>query len=173
MADFAASEVIRNFTLKILHDNLMRHIFVILCMLTVLTACNNQNGHSDWSKARQEMEAHAQDLLTDARAALGQRKFDAARQHIKTMREECNLALEAREQGILLMDSIDLQEAIHEMMITDSLLRTNPQESDSLKWALEEYNNRIKFYRRKLEHDKNADKMPAETADNAEAINQK
>lgn len=111
------------------------------------------------------MEVRGQELLTEARLSLSKSQFQTARQHINTLRKECDLAFEARQQGILLLDSIDLQEAVHDMMATDSLLRNSPLQADSLRWALEEYNNRIKFYRRKLEHDKRFNDQSVSTND--------
>jgi len=57
------------------------------------------------------------------------------------------------------MDSIDLQEALLRLVTVDSLRQAHTGGADTLSQALEECNQKIKFYRRKLEHDKNAAKV--------------
>ena len=144
----------------------MKKILAVFCIVSLFVGCKGRNeAHDDWSKARQQMEVRGQELLAEARLSLSKSQFQTARQHINTLRKECDLAFDARQQGILLLDSIDLQEAIHDMMATDSLLRKSPLQADSLRWALEEYNNRIKFYRRKLEHDKRINNQSVSTND--------
>lgn len=136
-----------------------RKLFFFLIIATLLTACGQQKDeHDDWSEARRQMESRGQTLLSQARTALGRQDFAASRSIIRTLREECDLAFEAREQGILLMDSIDLQEALQGMVAIDSLIQVRPETADSLSQTLEEYNQKIKFYRRKLQHDKEASK---------------
>ena len=109
---------------------------------------------TDWSEKRQLMETRAQEMLSGARQALIRQDFEKAKNTIKAMRTQCNLALEARQQGILLMDSIYLQEAVNKMMQADSLMKTQTVDSLILVPRLEEFGEKIKFYRRKLEHDK-------------------
>ena len=107
--------------------------------ILVLCACSEKDKKTDWSEKRQLMETRAQEMLSGARQALIRQDFEKAKNTIEAMRTQCNLALEARQQGILLMDSIYLQETV------DSLI---------LVPRLEEFGEKIKFYRRKLEHDK-------------------
>ena len=52
------------------------------------------------------------------------------------------------------MDSVDLQQATADLQRTNSLIRTRPEASDSLKVAAHELSQKIRFYLRKLEHDK-------------------
>ncbi len=138
----------------------MKHILPLLCITATLTACNGQkNRNEDWSEARQEMETNAQVYLKDARTALGRKEYEAARNAVKQLRETCDLAFNAREEGILLMDSIDLQEALAGMVVLDSLVQARPEAKDTLREKLEEQNQKVKFFRRKLEHDKAANEQ--------------
>ncbi|GAY30803.1 hypothetical protein IMSAGC014_02169 [Bacteroidaceae bacterium] len=122
--------------------------------ILVLCACSEKDKKTDWSEKRQLMETRAQEMLSGARQALIRQDFEKAKNTIEAMRTQCNLALEARQQGILLMDSIYLQEAVNKMMQADSLMKTQTVDSLILVPRLEEFGEKIKFYRRKLEHDK-------------------
>ena len=122
--------------------------------ILVLCACSEKDKKTDWSEKRQLMETRAQEMLSGARQALIRQDFEKAKNTIEAMRTQCNLALEARQQGILLMDSIYLQEAVNKMMQADSLVKTQTVDSLILVPRLEEFGEKIKFYRRKLEHDK-------------------
>ena len=119
--------------------------------ILVLCACSEKDKKTDWSEKRQLMETRAQEMLS---GALIRQDFEKAKNTIEAMRTQCNLALEARQQGILLMDSIYLQEAVNKMMQADSLMKTQTVDSLILVPRLEEFGEKIKFYRRKLEHDK-------------------
>lgn len=122
--------------------------------ILVLCACSEKDKKTDWSEKRQLMETRAQEMLSGARQALIRQDFEKAKNTIEAMRTQCNLALEARQQGILLMDSIYLQETVNKMMQADSLMKTQTVDSLILVPRLEEFGEKIKFYRRKLEHDK-------------------
>ncbi len=122
--------------------------------ILVLCACSEKDKKTDWSEKRQLMETRAQEMLSGARQALIRQDFEKAKNTIEAMRTQCNLALEARQQGILLMDSIYLQEAVNKMMQADSLMKTQTVDSLILVPRLEEFGEKIKFYRRKQEHDK-------------------
>lgn len=134
--------------------NIMKSIFPLLFLPLFLMACGEKRANENWSEHRQQMEARAQTLLADSRSALKRSDFSGAKAHIEMLRRECNLALDAREEAILLLDSIEMQHAIHEMVRIDSLLQADSTRADSLRPALDEAGNRLKFYRRKLEHDK-------------------
>ena len=68
------------------------------------------------------------------------------------MRKDCYLALDARGEGILLMDSIDLQQARVDLALTDSLLRVG---CDTVEQAdFDEACRKVQFYERKIQHDR-------------------
>lgn len=100
----------------------------LLLILFTITACNG--GPSDQSKARQRDEAAAALSLQEARSWLAQDSTARARQIIIEMRRQCPLALTARRQAILLMDSIDIREA----------------------WLSSEA-EKVRYYQRKLKYD--------------------
>lgn len=120
----------------------------LLCALTMCFACK-ENKHEDWSEARTKMEQKGQAYLMLSRQALSEKNFTTAREKVNLLRKECELALSAREEGILLMDSINLFEA-------EELFRTACVDSTaaSARESIEDLQQKICFYQRKLEHDK-------------------
>lgn len=124
-----------------------------VCLLC-LAGCQKVNKKAGWSKARTEMEAQAQVCLKDARAALERADYTTARAKVEEIRSQYNLALNAREEAILFMDSVDMRQATQELQRVNQLIHTQPENQDSLKAAADELSQKIKFYLRKLEHDK-------------------
>lgn len=120
----------------------------LLCVLTMCFACK-ENKHEDWSEARTKMEQKGQAYLMLSRQALSEKNFTTAREKVNLLRKECELALSAREEGILLMDSINLFEA-------EEQFRTTCEDSTaaSARESIEDLQQKICFYQRKLEHDK-------------------
>lgn len=120
----------------------------LLCVLTMCFACK-ENKHEDWSEARTKMEQKGQTYLMLSRQALSEKNFTTAREKVDLLRKECELALSAREEGILLMDSINLFEA-------EEQFRTACEDSTaaSAREYIEDLQQKICFYQRKLEHDK-------------------
>lgn len=133
----------------------IRNSFFISLLL--FTACadgskQKQAETENFSQARIEMEARAQQLLTVARQQLGASQCQAARQTVRQLRKECYLALSARREAILLMDSIDLQQARLDLSKTDSLMRAG---NDTVgKEAFDEACRKVQFYERKIQFDK-------------------
>ena len=88
---------------------------------------------------------------TDESRQLAAQDYEGARTTIRTMRRAYPLALTARENGILLMDSIDLaatRTAIRQLEGTPHHSVSLPKAS-----ALPELYRRLRFYERKLQHD--------------------
>lgn len=79
-------------------------------------------------------------MLSEARAALQAKDYNAARDTIMSLRKRFPTAIEARKQGILLLDSVELFAA------EDSLAQ-----ADSAEW--ERLDVKAKFFRRKLQED--------------------
>lgn len=117
-------------------------IFAIAAMaLTTLGSCKkdapveqDNTTTAKASKHRQRDEQRAAQYLVQARNRMEQGQYDAARDLIKQMRDTCYLAYDARERGILLLDSIELLCAM----------------DDS---TAEDHETRVKFYQKKLEYD--------------------
>ena len=107
-----------------------RHILTaaLVVAVTILTAC----GPSE--------EQMAQQMLHQARVALRHKQYSEARDSILAMRAKHPTAISARRQGILLLDSIELQAA------TDSIARASGEEWERL-------DVKRRFYERKLQED--------------------
>lgn len=105
---------------------------VSTCLLLLLfvstTACDG--GAKDQSRARQSDEAAAAVCMQEARDMLAQDSTSRARHIIISMRRQHPLALSARRQAILLMDSIDIRSS----------------------WLAGE-TEKVKYYKRKLKYD--------------------
>ena len=114
-------------------------LFAILILS--VTACTE----SPESK-REKAEIKGKDLINQARSAYTHGEFEKAIELIDSIRNAYPLAMEAREQGILLKDSVYLEQAREELK--------KLVEQDGSDSQLEELQNKIKFYLRKLEHDK-------------------
>ena len=109
----------------------MKRYFFPLCMLLlVLGACDKQSS----------VDKAAGRMLGDARFALRYSHYDEARDTIFSMRKRYPTALEARRQGILLLDSIELTAA------RDSLQRAEGEEWERL-------HVKVQFFERKLMED--------------------
>lgn len=97
------------------------------------------------------MEKDAQGRLLKARKFLSQGKCKEAKETIEQMRESCPLAIDARYKAILLMDSVDLQQAQQELQKADMQLRQNP--NNSVKEDFDEACRKVQFYECKLQYD--------------------
>lgn len=97
-------------------------------LLVMLSACASNE------------EREAQQMLLQARSALRHRLYSEARDSILSLRKKHPTAINARKQGILLLDSIELQAA------ADSLTKAEGNEWERL-------DVKRKFYERKLQED--------------------
>ena len=97
-------------------------------LLVMLSACASNE------------EREAQQMLQQARSALRHRPYSEARDSILSLRQKHPNASNARKQGILLLDSIELQAA------ADSLTKAEGNEWERL-------DVKRKFYERKLQED--------------------
>lgn len=97
-------------------------------LLVMLSACASNE------------EREAQQMLQQARSALRHRLYSEARDSILSLRKKHPTAINARKQGILLLDSIELQAA------ADSLTKAEGNEWERL-------DVKRKFYERKLLED--------------------
>lgn len=101
-------------------------LMCVICMAAT-TSCQSNDPRS---KARRSDEAHASELLIQARQALSAHDIPQARKLVQDIRHNYPLAISVRRQAILFVDSIDIENA--------------RQEGDSEK---------LKFYMRKLKYD--------------------
>ena len=129
---------------------------LILLAALALPSCSLLGDKKDkasdsYSDHRQQMEAEAQGRLALARTQLRQGAYVKARSTVEKMRQDCYLALDARRQGILLMDSIDLADARALLVRVDSGMHAGV---DSIgRGDFDEACRKVEFYERKLKHD--------------------
>ena len=102
-----------------------------------------------YSEERKIMESRAQIQLQQARTLLAKGDYSRAKKEIEAMRKKNYLAIDARNKGILLMDSISLMEARAELNHTDSLQRCGKVSANELEDACQ----KVQFYERKLQFD--------------------
>lgn len=131
------------------------HILMVLVSLTTFFACQFKSSKESatFSHRREQMEAEAQKRLQTARKLLAQDQCRAAKATIQQMRTDCYLALDARRQGILLMDSIDLKQARNDVAHADSMMRCGNNSSQALN-DFNEACRKVQFYERKIQYDK-------------------
>lgn len=79
-------------------------LFVALATL-LLTSCSH----------KPDANRLALDMIQQARTALSRQDYSAAKDSILSMREKYPTAIEARRQGILLLDSVELAKAREEL----------------------------------------------------------
>lgn len=141
---------------RIINAQLASMTAMLMLMLTII-ACSagggtkNNVNTEDRSEARNKMETEAQARLSMARAKLAQMQCGEAKAIVIKMRKDCYLALSARKEGILLMDSIDIQQAKLELSKADSLMQK--QHSISTSDEFDEACRKVQFYERKLQYD--------------------
>lgn len=141
---------------RIINAQLANMTAMLMLMLTII-ACSagggtkNDANTEDRSEARNKMETEAQARLSMARTKLAQMQCAEAKAIVIKMRKDCYLALSARKEGILLMDSIDIQQAKLELSKADSLMQK--QHSISTSDDFDEACRKVQFYERKLQYD--------------------
>ena len=141
---------------RIINAQLANMTAMLMLMLTII-ACSagggtkNDVNTEDRSEARNKMETEAQARLSMARTKLAQMQCAEAKAIVIKMRKDCYLALSARKEGILLMDSIDIQQAKLELSKADSLMQK--QHSISTSDDFDEACRKVQFYERKLQYD--------------------
>lgn len=141
---------------RIINAQLANMTAMLMLMLTII-ACSagggtkNNVNTGDRSEARNKMETEAQARLSMARTKLAQMQCAEAKAIVIKMRKDCYLALSARKEGILLMDSIDIQQAKLELSKADSLMQK--QHSISTSDDFDEACRKVQFYERKLQYD--------------------
>lgn len=100
----------------------------LLMIIPVLTSCSYRE------------EEAAQQMLQEARMALKHHQYSEAKDSILSLRKKHPYALQARRQGILLLDSIEM------MAAADSLTKAEGEEWERLSM-------KKKFFERKLQED--------------------
>lgn len=124
----------------------MKNILCAACIALLAAACSQGD----------DPEKAGQIYLAQARDYLGFERYSEARAAIDSLRTRAPRAFNAREEGILLLDSIDLQEARKDLAEAERSLSLNPAGDlkDSIEFDKEEAQQKITFFTKKLAHDK-------------------
>lgn len=136
----------------------MKNTLPLLALVATLMACGGKgDGTENYSSRRVEMEERGQECLAQAREHLSRKDFKKVRTLVDSMRRTYPLALNAREEGILLMDSLNLAEAQDSLTETDSVLANETiaeEVRQHYQAKFDELCQKVKFFKRKLHHDK-------------------
>lgn len=139
--------------------------FVILFCVALATSCGNQEKQTehtaDYSQARLQDEQGGAVYLDSIRQSIVVKDWEQGKSQIEKLRQKYPLALDAREQALLLWDSICWMEAEAELIRVDAWLQpgggsqtASKAECDSMRTAFDELFRRVEFYKRKLVYDK-------------------
>ena len=109
-----------------------KYTMFVFAMAALIWSCGN---------ADTGPQCKAAQMLGQSRVLLAKGEYDAARDTLLSMRAQCPTALEARAQGILLLDSIELLATI------DSI-----KDAEGERWK--QLDVKREFYFRKLDIDK-------------------
>lgn len=145
----------------------MRNILYIALSAAVICACGNKE---------QNIEEEARQMLDTARQQMYAQNYNAAKDTVLSMRKRFPGAFEARTEGIIVMDSIELLEAQDSLAIIDTLLKkeqiileqlqavknkNNLEERSQqnlkvfhIRQHFDEMGAKVKFFLRKIEIDK-------------------
>ena len=129
-------------------------IYMTLVLLVVLFSCQSKDKNEGYSKIRQEQEPLGAQCLDKARTYLASQDFDAAIKEVLSVSKLYPHAISAREQGILLLDSIQLLQSKKEL---ETFVADHPNDSVTdarYSSQFEDLCNKVTFYTKKLEHDR-------------------
>lgn len=118
----------------------MTHLYYYISGFFLLLLLASCDGKTQAERHREEAEREGSALLVQAREALGRQEYEKARRAIRHLRKDQPLALDARRQAILLLDSIELASA------RDSVRYVEGEEWERLTM-------KVQFYERKLQED--------------------
>lgn len=113
----------------------------ILGSIFTLICCD-----SSIDKDRDFAEEKGRELLHQARMAYQESDYTSAISFIDSIRKTYPLAMNVREQGILLKDSVFIKETQEKLKAA--------MDSGMPQQVIEDIQLQVKFYLRKLEHDK-------------------
>ncbi len=152
----------------------LRYVSSALVAIVLLWSCGGEKStdgadSQDYSANRAADESAALPCLTAARKALAEKDFATASAKVTELRKSYPMAITAREQALLLWDSIQWLEAEEQVRAWDARVQEGTAaQGDSLQAELEDLLRRVEFYKRKLVHDKKAQQGGATSKDEAE-----
>ena len=121
----------------------------IVAILLTLGACGSSSPEPDHEKMGLRW-------LNLARMSMRDGDYALARAMIDSLRSRCAPALNAREAGIILLDSINLKEARQQLREAEYVAGQTGLDylaRDSVDTRLDRARVKVKFYERKLQHD--------------------
>lgn len=146
----------------------MKNILYIVLSVTIACAC---------SSPTTDTEKEATRMLDTARQLMKTQQYNAARDTVESMRKRFPTAFNARTEGIIVMDSIELLEAQDSLAIIDVTLQQEQKVLEQLqadkngknyeersrqnlkvfhiKQHFDEMGAKVKFFLRKIEIDQN------------------
>ncbi len=123
-----------------------------MCLLVVaLLLCSCGKGNDDVAIERQ-----GQRWLSLARSSLRDADYSLARIYVDSLRVRCPMALNAREDAIILLDSINLAEAREQLAEASYLASQSGLDyiaRDSFETRLDRVQAKVRFYEKKMQYD--------------------
>ncbi len=139
-------------------------ILISILLTTFMTACDNPKAETKTTNTPQYVqtqsevpdkkvldEEEAQAVLDTARLALHAGGFETARAKTKSIRTRFPHALNAREDAILLLDSIEIMEAASKVTRLDATGSVETDESIAVERA--KAADKVEFFQEKLARD--------------------
>ena len=132
------------------------NITIDKCCFGVLVAavivCSCGKGHD-----KPDYEQQGQRWLALARSSLRDADYSLARVYVDSLRTRCKMALNAREDAIVLLDSINLAEAREQLAEAEFLAQQAGLDyiaRDSFETRLDRVQAKVRFFDRKMQYDK-------------------
>lgn len=136
----------------------LRYVLSVLMTLILLWSCGGGNSTDgdgqNYSAKRAADEEAARPCLAAGRKALAEKDFATASAKVTELRKSYPMAITAREEALLLWDSIQWMEAEEQLRALDARIQDGAVDADSLQVELEDLLHRVEFYKRKLAHDR-------------------
>ncbi|MBP3775084.1 MAG: hypothetical protein ILA34_07020 [Bacteroidaceae bacterium] len=129
----------------------MKRSFILVPVAALVALlCNCTSRPSD-------TDAEGYVCLSNARKALAAHDFALAKAWVDSLRTQYPTALNAREDAILFLDSVGLAEAHVEVAALEEALQQPDLTrigKDTLDFNYDEAKQKVRFFEKKLEHDK-------------------
>ena len=126
------------------------NILLVSIALLMLSGCGSKPSTPDY-------EQQGQRWLALARASLRDADYSLARVYIDSLRARCAMALNAREDAIILLDSIDLAEAREQLGEAEYMAKQTGLDyiaRDSFDTRLDRARAKVHFFEEKIQYDK-------------------
>lgn len=126
-----------------------KYCFVMSIVALVVCSCGGSE--------TPDYERQGQRWLGLARASLRDADYSLARVYVDSLRTRCKMALNAREEAILLLDSIDLAEAREQLGEAEFMARQAGLDyiaRDSFETRLDRAQAKVRFFEKKIQYDK-------------------